>query len=101
MKKYEDKALEIMKLKGEYDEELLKNPQIMELSQALDTAKQELKDMIEDELKDDFYSSTTNIHVTKIKAKKIFNTEKFKLEHSDLYKKYCTKNKKAFYKIYL
>lgn len=101
MSKYEDKAIQIMKIKSDYDKALLENPNIMELAQALDTAKQELKDMIQDELRNDFYSSTTDIHVKKVRAKKVFDMDKFKLERNTLYKKYCTKTKKEFYKIYV
>jgi len=101
MSKYEKKAIEIMKIKGDYDKALLKNPDIMQLAQALDTAKQELKDMIQDEVRNDFYSSTTNIKVTKVQSKKVFDMDKFKLERAKLYKKFCTKTKKEFYKIYV
>ena len=101
MSKYENKALEIMRIKSNYDRALLENPNIMQLAQALDTAKQELKDMIQDELKNDFYSSTTDIKVTKVQSKKVFDMDKFKLERAKLYKKFCTKTKKEFYKIYV
>ena len=101
MSKYEDKALEIMRIKSNYDRALLENPNIMELAQALDTAKQELKDMIQDEVRNDFYSTSTDIHVTKVPAKKVFDSKKFALERNTLYKKYCTKIKKESYRIYL
>jgi len=101
MSKYEKKAIEIMKIKGDYDKALLKNPDIMQLAQALDTAKQELKDMIQDEVRNDFYSTSTDIHVTKVPAKKVFDSKKFALERNTLYKKYCTKIKKESYRIYL
>tara|TARA_R110000796_G_scaffold12879_1_gene42019 strand:- start:237 stop:542 length:306 start_codon:yes stop_codon:yes gene_type:complete len=101
MSKYEDKALEIMRIKSNYDRALLENPDIMELSQSLGLAKEELKNMIQDELKNDFYSSTTDIHVTKVPAKKVFDSKKFALERNTLYKKYCTKIKKESYRIYL
>jgi len=101
MSKYEKKALEIMRIKGDYEKALLKNPDIMELSQSLGLAKEELKNMIQDELKNDFYSSTTDIHVTKVPAKKVFDSKKFALERNTLYKKYCTKIKKESYRIYL
>ena len=65
MSKYENKALEIMRIKSNYDIALLQNPKIMQLAQSLDTAKQELKDMIQDELRNDFYSTSTDIHVIK------------------------------------
>ena len=73
----------------------------MQLAQALGLAKEELKNMIQDELKNDFYSSTTDIHVTKVPAKKVFDSKKFALERNTLYKKYCTKIKKESYRIYL
>ena len=94
MSKYENKALEIMRIKSNYDIALLQNPKIMQLAQSLDTAKQELKDMIQDELRNDFYSTSTDIHVKKVLAKKVFDTKKFALERNTLYKKYCTKIKK-------
>ena len=101
MSKYENKALEIMRIKGDYEKALLENPNIMQLAQALGLAKEELKNMIQDELKNDFYSSTTDIHVTKVPAKKVFDSKKFALERNTLYKKYCTKIKKESYRIYL
>ena len=101
MSKYEKKAIEIMKIKSDYDKALLKNPDIMELAQSLDTAKQELKNMIQDEVRNDFFSTSTNIHVTKVPAKKVFDSKKFALERNTLYKKYCTKIKKESYRIYL